>query len=75
MSVDTHKYGQAHKGSSVALYRSPAIRKHQFTSITATGAVACDISPSMAGSRNGALIATAWASLMHLGEDGAAGFC
>lgn len=28
------------------------------------------ISPSMAGSRSGALIATAWASLLHLGRDG-----
>lgn len=28
------------------------------------------ISPSMAGSRSGALIATAWASLLHLGREG-----
>jgi sphinganine-1-phosphate aldolase len=72
MSVDTHKYGQAHKGSSVVLYHSPAVRKHQFTSITDWSG-GLYISPSMAGSRNGALIATAWASLMHLGEDGLLG--
>jgi sphinganine-1-phosphate aldolase len=69
MSVDTHKFGMAHKGTSVVLYSSPAIRRHQFTSVTDwTGGLY--ISPSMAGSRSGALIATAWASLLHLGQDG-----
>ena len=34
MSVDTHKFGMAHKGTSVVLYHSPALRKHQYTSIT-----------------------------------------
>jgi sphinganine-1-phosphate aldolase len=34
MSVDTHKFGMAHKGTSVVLYRDPAIRQHQFTGIT-----------------------------------------
>ena len=34
MSVDTHKFGMAHKGTSIVLYRSAAIRKHQYTSIT-----------------------------------------
>ncbi|GFH08043.1 uncharacterized protein HaLaN_02942 [Haematococcus lacustris] len=34
MSVDTHKFGLAHKGSSVVLYASPELRAHQFTSIT-----------------------------------------
>lgn len=34
MSVDTHKFGMAHKGTSVVLYRHPDIRKHQFTGIT-----------------------------------------
>lgn len=34
MSVDTHKFGMAHKGTSVVLYRSAAIRRHQYTQIT-----------------------------------------
>jgi glutamate/tyrosine decarboxylase-like PLP-dependent enzyme len=34
MSVDTHKFGMAHKGTSVVLYHDPALRKHQYTSIT-----------------------------------------
>ena len=46
-----------------------ACRKHQFTSITDwTGGLY--ISPGFAGSRSGALIATAWASMVHLGEEG-----
>ena len=34
MSIDTHKFGMAHKGTSVVLYSSRDIRKHQFTQIT-----------------------------------------
>lgn len=34
MSVDTHKFGMAHKGTSVVLYGSPELRQHQYTSIT-----------------------------------------
>lgn len=115
ISADTHKFGQAHKGTSVVLYRSQALRRHQYTSVTdwtggepapPLGAAAlrlplcpgvaaplCPgdavrltlrlplsrpqptvaglyISPGFAGSRSGALIATAWASLAHLGRDG-----
>ncbi len=29
MSVDTHKFGLAHKGSSVVLYSKPELRAHQ----------------------------------------------
>ena len=34
MSADTHKFGQAHKGTSVVLYRGPEYRRFQYTSIT-----------------------------------------
>ncbi len=34
MSVDTHKFGMAHKGTSVVLYASSAIRRHQYTRVT-----------------------------------------
>ncbi|GLI59245.1 hypothetical protein VaNZ11_001091, partial [Volvox africanus] len=69
MSVDTHKYGQAHKGTSVVLYSCLELRAHQYTRITDwTGGLY--ISPGLAGSRPGALIASAWASLVHLGEEG-----
>ena len=69
ISVDTHKFGQAHKGTSVVLYRSSDIRRYQYTSITDwTGGLY--ISPGFAGSRSGALIATAWAALVHMGREG-----
>lgn len=69
MSVDTHKFGQAHKGTSVVLYRNPSIRQHQYTSITEWSG-GLYISPGFAGSRSGALIATAWAAMIHLGREG-----
>lgn len=34
MSMDTHKYGMSHKGTSVILFINKEIRKYQFTSIT-----------------------------------------
>jgi Pyridoxal-dependent decarboxylase conserved domain len=34
MSVDTHKFGMAHKGTSVVLYRSTRLREQQYTSVT-----------------------------------------
>ncbi|BBN18288.1 sphinganine-1-phosphate aldolase [Marchantia polymorpha subsp. ruderalis] len=69
MSVDVHKYGLGPKGTSVVLYRDHEIRKHQFVAVTDWSG-GLYISPSMAGSRSGALIAGAWASMMALGEKG-----
>jgi glutamate/tyrosine decarboxylase-like PLP-dependent enzyme len=69
MSADTHKYGYAAKGTSVVLYRGSELRRHQYF-------VATDwpgglyYSPTMAGSRPGALLATAWAAMLSMGEAG-----
>ncbi|KAI8060206.1 sphingosine-1-phosphate lyase [Gongronella butleri] len=69
ISCDTHKYGFAAKGSSIIMYRDPKIRKYQyFLSAEWTGGIYA--SPSVAGSRPGALIAGCWAALMNMGEDG-----
>jgi glutamate/tyrosine decarboxylase-like PLP-dependent enzyme len=69
MSCDTHKFGYAAKGTSVVLYRSEELRRHQFfTSTDWPGGLYC--SPSFAGSRPGALSAACWASLVTTGEDG-----
>ena len=69
MSADTHKFGYAAKGTSVVLYRGSALRAHQyFTSTEWSGGIY--FSPSFAGSRPGALIAAAWASLVSTGEAG-----
>ncbi|KAH3908620.1 hypothetical protein HBI56_075140 [Parastagonospora nodorum] len=69
ISCDTHKYGFAPKGNSTVLYRSDDFRKYQyFISPDWSGGVYA--SPSIAGSRPGALIAGCWASLVKQGENG-----
>ncbi|MCO5588392.1 hypothetical protein L7F22_042347 [Adiantum nelumboides] len=82
ISVDIHKYGLGPKGTSVVLYRSHDIRQVPSMSHILVVEVSkveknltewsggLYISPSMAGSRSGALIAGAWASLMSFGMDG-----
>jgi len=69
MSVDTHKYGYTAKGTSVVLYRNKEMRHHQFFAYPQwTGGLY--ITPTMAGSRNGSIIAAAWATMMHTGMTG-----
>jgi sphinganine-1-phosphate aldolase len=69
ISADVHKYGYCPKGASVLLYRSMDMMRHQFfVSTDWPGGIYA--SPGLAGSRPGGPIAAAWASLMHLGEDG-----
>ncbi len=69
ISADTHKYGYAAKGTSVVLYRSPELRRHQyFTATDWPGGLY--LSPTFAGSRPGALSAACWAALVSMGKDG-----
>ncbi len=69
ISVDTHKYGYAPKGTSVVLYRGEELRRFQYYTIADwPGGLYC--SPTFAGSRSGALIAACWATLITLGEAG-----
>lgn len=69
MSLDTHKYGFAPKGTSVVLYRSAEWRKYQYFCYPDwTGGLYA--TPTLPGSRNGALVAAAWASLVSLGRRG-----
>lgn len=69
MTCDTHKYGYAAKGTSVVLYRSTELRRHQyFTTSDWPGGLYH--SPTFAGSRPGGLSAACWASLVTMGEDG-----
>jgi glutamate/tyrosine decarboxylase-like PLP-dependent enzyme len=69
MSVDTHKYGYAAKGSSVVLYRNPELRRYQFYTTTDWPG-GLYLSPTFAGSRAGALSAMAWAAMVSIGEQG-----
>ncbi|PWN32437.1 putative sphingosine-1-phosphate lyase [Meira miltonrushii] len=69
ISCDTHKYGFAPKGSSIVMYRTGELRRHQYYVQPGwTGGVYA--SPSIAGSRPGALVAGTWAALMSMGDDG-----
>ncbi|MEQ8718161.1 MAG: aspartate aminotransferase family protein [Acidimicrobiales bacterium] len=69
ISADLHKYGYAAKGASTVLYRDRDLRRHQyFTHIGWPGGSFG--SPTLLGSRNGGVIAAAWAGLRHLGRDG-----
>jgi len=69
MSADTHKYGYAAKGSSVVLYRGGELRQFQFYKTTDWPG-GLYLSPTFAGSRPGALSATAWAAMVSIGESG-----
>lgn len=69
ISVDTHKYGYAAKGTSVILYRNEKIRHHQFFTATSWPG-GMYFSPTFAGSRPGGLSAACWAALVSVGEKG-----
>jgi len=69
MSIDTHKYGYAAKGTSVVLYRHKKLRHAQYFCYSKwSGGMYA--TPTLAGSKAGALEACAWAALMSIGRDG-----
>jgi glutamate/tyrosine decarboxylase-like PLP-dependent enzyme len=69
ISVDTHKYGYAAKGTSVILYRGQDLRHYQYyTAADWPGGLY--FSPTFAGSRPGALSAACWAALTSVGVQG-----
>ncbi|KAL7666606.1 sphinganine-1-phosphate aldolase [[Candida] zeylanoides] len=69
ISCDTHKYGFAPKGSSIVMYRSESLRECQYyISTDWTGGMYG--SPTLAGSRPGALMAGCWATMVSIGEEG-----
>ncbi|XDT20246.1 Pyridoxal-dependent decarboxylase conserved domain [Nakaseomyces glabratus] len=69
ISCDTHKYGFAPKGSSVIMYRNSELRKHQYyVDSKWTGGLYG--SPTLAGSRPGALVVGCWSTMIHMGESG-----
>ncbi|MCB0931540.1 MAG: aminotransferase class V-fold PLP-dependent enzyme [Mycobacterium sp.] len=69
ISADTHKYGYALKGTSTLLYRTKELRRHQyFTYPDWPGGLY--LSPGLAGSRSGGLIAATWAAMVTTGRSG-----
>ena len=71
MSIDHHKYGNSVKGTSCVLFRGADLRKCAFVAVTDWPG-GLYISPGVAGSRSGALIAAAWAALVYQGRAGLA---
>lgn len=74
ISCDTHKYGFAPKGSSIIMYREPELRRCQYYILSDwTGGMYG--SPTLAGSRPGALMVGCWATLLNFGESGYSKSC
>jgi glutamate/tyrosine decarboxylase-like PLP-dependent enzyme len=69
VSADTHKYGYAAKGTSVVMYRGEDLRRAQYFLITDWPG-GLYMSPTLAGSRPGALSAACWAAMTSIGERG-----
>jgi sphinganine-1-phosphate aldolase len=69
ISIDTHKYGYALKGSSVLTFRDKSLRNSQYFYLTGwSGGKYC--SPGIEGSRSAGLLAATWASMVCLGRSG-----
>lgn len=69
MSIDTHKFGYAAKGTSVVVYRNKKLRHSQYFCFAKwSGGIYA--TPTLAGSRPGALDVCAWSSMVSLGKDG-----
>jgi sphinganine-1-phosphate aldolase len=69
LSADIHKYGYVSKGVSTVLYRNRELRQHQFF-VYADWPGGVYATPSLSGARPGGAIASAWAILRYLGEEG-----
>jgi len=69
ISADVHKFGYAGKGASTIIYKNSELRKFQFY-IYADWPGGVYASPTMTGTRPGGAIASAWAVMNYLGEEG-----
>lgn len=69
ISADTHKFGYTPKGTSVVMYANKKLREGQFF-VDPNWQGGIYATAGISGSRPGALVATAWATLMYMGEDG-----
>lgn len=69
ISMDCHKYGLSAKGASVLLFSSEKYRREQlFVTSEWPGGLYGTV--GIAGSRSGTAIASAWISMMRLGQKG-----
>jgi glutamate/tyrosine decarboxylase-like PLP-dependent enzyme len=69
MSADLHKFGYAAKGASLVLYRHEADHRFQFSHFS-NWPKGEYLTPTLAGTRSGGPIASAWAVMHFLGRQG-----
>ncbi len=69
MSVDMHKFGYANKGISLCLLRDKALERYHRTTFDGWPAGTYS-TPTITGTRSGGGVASAWAVMTHLGEEG-----
>lgn len=69
LSADLHKYGFCAKGASTVLYRDPDLEKYQPFDF-ADWPMGRFTNPNVASTRPGGSIASAWAVMNYLGEEG-----
>ena len=68
ISADSHKYGNCYKGSSILLFRDWTYKQHQhFVKTDWEGGMYA--TPTLLGSKSGALFATTWASMLLMGRE------
>eukprot|EP00929_Paragymnodinium_shiwhaense_P001431 TRINITY_DN101670_c0_g1_i1.p1 TRINITY_DN101670_c0_g1~~TRINITY_DN101670_c0_g1_i1.p1 ORF type:complete len:548 (-),score=90.01 TRINITY_DN101670_c0_g1_i1:101-1744(-) len=68
ISVDVHKYGFASKGVSVIAFCNEDLRRKAYFPVV--DGPTLYVTPTLQGARGGAQIATGWATLMSMGQDG-----
>lgn len=69
ISVDTHKYAYAPKGTSLLLHRSPALRRPQYFASAAWPGYTM-LNSTTQSTRSGGPVAGAWAVAEAVGDDG-----
>jgi len=69
ISADTHKYGYGPKGASVLAFRDRSLREYLYFMLQDWSGGKY-ISPGIAGSRSGGLLAATWSSMVSLGREG-----
>lgn len=69
ISADLHKYGFAPRGISLVLYRDRDLHR-QATFRLGTWSGGPYVTPTLAGSRPGGVVAGAWAAVQYFGQEG-----
>ncbi|WP_224273171.1 pyridoxal phosphate-dependent decarboxylase family protein [Nocardioides lacusdianchii] len=69
ISVDTHKYAYAPKGTSLLLHRDAGLRRPQFFASAAWPGYTM-LNATTQSTRSGGPIAGTWAVVQHIGDDG-----